>query len=224
MIATRLAPLMNDIVSNAQSSFIKKRSIHDNFMYVKNLAKRLHKSKIPSLLFKLDIRKAFDSVRWDYILELLKRHGFPPKFRNWITALFCTASSRILLNGVPGMPIFHGKGLRQGDPLSPLLFVLAIDPLQKILELATHHNLLHKIRGRGTIIRTSLYADDAAVFMHPKKEDIKNLSAILDYFGEATGLHTNFQKSSVIPIHCRGIDLDDVLRGIPVIRDSFPII
>jgi mannosylglycoprotein endo-beta-mannosidase len=194
-----------------------------NFMYVKNLAKRLHKSKIPSLLFKLDIRKAFDSVRWDYILELLKRHGFPPKFRNWITALFCTASSRILLNGVPGMPIFHGKGLRQGDPLSPLLFVLAIDPLQKILELATHHNLLHKIRGRGTIIRTSLYADDAAVFMHPKKEDIKNLSAILDYFGEATGLHTNFQKSSVIPIHCRGIDLDDVLGGLPVIRDSFPI-
>jgi hypothetical protein len=148
-------------------------------MYVKNLAKRLHKSKVPSLLFKLDIRKAFDSVRWDYILELLRRHGFPPKFRNWITALFCTASSRVLLNWVPGMPIFHGKGLRQGDPLSPLLFVLAIDPLQKMLELATSHNLLHKLKGRGTIFWASLYADDVAVFMLPLKEDIKNLSASL---------------------------------------------
>ncbi|KAK1669188.1 hypothetical protein QYE76_057347 [Lolium multiflorum] len=223
MISTRLAPIMNDIVSNAQSAFIKKRSIHDNFMYVKNLAKRLHRSKVPSLLFKFDIRKAFDSVRWDYILELLTRHGFPPKFRDWIAALFCTASSRILLNGVPGLPIYHGKGLRQGDPLSPLLFVLAIDPIQKILELATQHNLLHKIRGRGTVIRTSLYADDTAVFMLPLKEDIQNLSAILDYFGEATGLHTNFQKSSVIPIHCHDIDLDDVLGGLPVIRASFPI-
>jgi hypothetical protein len=137
--------------------------------------------------------------------------------------LFCTASSRVLLNGVPGEPIFHGKGLRQGDPLSPLLFVLAIDPLQKILELATSHNLLHKLRGRGTIFRASLYADDAAVFMLPFKEDIKNLSAILDSFGDATGLHTNFQKSSVIPINCHDVDLDDVLGGLSVIRASFPI-
>jgi hypothetical protein len=74
MVATRFAPLMCGLVSNAQSAFIKK-SIHDRFMYVRNLARRLHKSKIPSLLFKLDFRKAFDSMRWDYIFELLKRHG-----------------------------------------------------------------------------------------------------------------------------------------------------
>jgi hypothetical protein len=59
--------------------------------------------------------------------------------------------------------------------------------------------------------------------MLPLKEDIQNLSAILDHFGEATGLHTNFQKSSVIPIHCHEVDLDDVLGGLPVIRASFPI-
>ena len=60
---------MNELVSNAQSAFIKKRSIHDNFMYVRNLARKLHKSKTPTLLFKLDIRKAFDSVRWEFIIE-----------------------------------------------------------------------------------------------------------------------------------------------------------
>jgi hypothetical protein len=73
MIATRLAPLICDLVSNAQSAFIKKTSIHNNFMYVRNFARRLHRSKIPSLLFKLNIRKAFDSVIWDYIPDLLKR-------------------------------------------------------------------------------------------------------------------------------------------------------
>jgi exonuclease III len=200
VLALRLGPLMDELVSNAQSSFIKKRSIHDNFLYVKNLAKRLHKSKTPSLLFKLDIRKAFDSIRWEYILDLLRRRGFPAQFRNWITALLSTASSRVILNGIAGPPIIHGQGLRQGDPLSPLLFVLAIDPLAQILDVATTHGLLHKIRGRGNILRTSLYADDAAIFVAPIKEDIQNLANILHSFGEVTGLATNFLKSSVVPI------------------------
>jgi hypothetical protein len=215
MIAIHLAPLMNDIVPNAQSAFIKKRSIHGNFMYVRNLARRLHKNKIPSLLFKLDIRKAFNSIRWEYIVDILKRQGFPPKFRDWITAFLSNSSSRVLLNGVAGYPIKHGRGLRQGDPLSPLLFVIAIHLLKKILELATQNELLHKIRGRGTIVRTSLYADDAAVFVHPYKVDVQNLISIPTLFGEVTGLYM------VVPIRCHVIDLDDILGGLSVIRSSF---
>ena len=117
ILSIRLTLHMNNLVSNAQSAFIKSRSIHDNFMCVRNLARRLHKCRTLSLLFKLDIRKAFDSVRWEYILDLLRRRGFPPKFWDSIAALLCTLSSRILLNGVPGNPIKHGRGLRQGDPL-----------------------------------------------------------------------------------------------------------
>jgi hypothetical protein len=73
MLANRLGPLMNDLVSNAQRAFMKKRSIHDNFLYVKNLATRLHRNKIPALLFKLDIRKEFDSVSWEYVVDLLQK-------------------------------------------------------------------------------------------------------------------------------------------------------
>uniref|UniRef100_A0A453CPK7 Reverse transcriptase domain-containing protein n=1 Tax=Aegilops tauschii subsp. strangulata TaxID=200361 RepID=A0A453CPK7_AEGTS len=82
VLSLRLAPHMTKLVSNAQSAFIKTRSIHDNFMYVRNLAWRLHKSKTPSLLFKLDIRKAFDTVKWEYLLDLLQRRGCPSKFRD----------------------------------------------------------------------------------------------------------------------------------------------
>jgi hypothetical protein len=80
MMATRLASHMDKLVSNAQSAFIKKRSIHDNFHYVRSLVRKLHIARKASLLFKLDIKKAFDSVRWDYLMDLLQHLGFPPKF------------------------------------------------------------------------------------------------------------------------------------------------
>jgi hypothetical protein len=86
LLALHLSPYMNDLVSNAQSAFIKKRSNHDNFLYVKNLATRFHKANTPALLFKLDIQKAFDSISWEYILDLLHRRRFPPRFRDWLTS------------------------------------------------------------------------------------------------------------------------------------------
>ena len=189
-------------------------------MYVRNYARRLHKTKTPALLLKLDIKKAFDSVRWDYLLDLLQRRGFPPKFRNWLAALLYTASSRLLVNGIPSASIKHGRGLRQGDPL---FFDIAIDPLQSTLDRATEHGDLHRLKGRVSRLRTSLYADDAAIFLAPIKEDIMAISLILHDFGEVTGLVTNVSKSSVVPIRCATIDLDAILQGFPAARSHFPI-
>jgi mannosylglycoprotein endo-beta-mannosidase len=223
MMAARLGPHMNSLVSNAQSAFIKKRSIHDNFLYVNNLARKLHKTKTPTLLFKLDIKKAFDSVRWDYLMDVLQHLGFPSKFWDSISALLKTSTSRVLLNGVAGDPIKHGRGLRQGDPLSPFLFVLAIDPLHHILCKATNQGHLHKLRGRAPTVRTSLYADDAAFFVKPIKSDIIFLAKTLDHFGEVTGLVTNCAKGQVAPIRCDNIDLVDILQAFPATQVSFPM-
>lgn len=132
-------------MSNAQSAFIKRRSNHDNFMYVIILARKMHKSKTQPLLFKLDIGKVFNLVKWEYIIDLLQKRGFTAMFRNWITNLLSASSSRFVHNEVPGPPIKHGCGLHQGDPVSPLLFVVAIDPLQQLLNSATSKGLLHKI-------------------------------------------------------------------------------
>jgi hypothetical protein len=99
-----------------------------------------------------------------------------------------------------GSPIYHGQGLRQGGSLRPLLFVLAIYPLRAILAKATENGDLHRLRGRATSLRTFLYADDAVIFMAPRKDDMEMLSRILKDFGEVTGLVTNVQKSMVVPI------------------------
>lgn len=119
------------MVSQAQNAFIKRRCIHDNFLYVQRVIQLLHKKKQPALFIKLDISKAFDCVGWQYLLEVLAALGFSTKWRNQISSILGSSSSRILMNGRPSQNIKHAKGLMQGDPLLPLLFIIAIDPLQK---------------------------------------------------------------------------------------------
>jgi hypothetical protein len=117
-------------------AFIKKRCIHDNFMYVHEVIKGLHKKKILALFIKLDISKAFDTVRWPYLLQVMEYLGFGLRWRNWISSLWCTVSSSFLLNGELGRYILHCSGVRQEDPLSPMTFLLAMEPLHRLFKKA----------------------------------------------------------------------------------------
>jgi hypothetical protein len=93
-------------------------------MMVQHSIKSLHKRRVSSLFLKLDISKAFDSVSWAFLIEVLSHLGFGPISRNLISNLLASSSTQVLLNGSPGDLIRHRRGLRQGDPLSPMLFVL----------------------------------------------------------------------------------------------------
>jgi hypothetical protein len=109
--------------------------------------------------------------------------------------IWSTTTSRILLNGQPGHPIKHAKGLRQGDPLSPMLLILAIDPLQRLLDMATQHGLLTPIGANPVKLRTSLYDDDVMLLIRPIAQDLSNLQHLLNVFGQATRLCVNVHKS-----------------------------
>ena len=100
---------------------------------------------MPKLLLKLDISKAFDTVSWQFLLEVLQAWGFGSRWRDWISLLLTTASTRVLLNGQPGQPIYHRRGLRQGDPLSPMLFVLVMDTLNRLFVKAKTDGVLQPI-------------------------------------------------------------------------------
>jgi hypothetical protein len=92
---------------------------------------------MPMFFDKLDMAKVFDSVRWEYLLELLERIGFGQRWRNLLSIIWSTTTSHILLNGEPRQPIKHDRGLRQGNPLSTMLFIIAMNPLQQLLDKAT---------------------------------------------------------------------------------------
>lgn len=206
-----------------QSAFIKKRCIQDNFVYVRGLARHFHRTRTPACLLKLDISKAFDTVSWEYLLEMLRQRGFSTRWTDWLAALLHSSTSVVMLNGCPGPRIEHRRGLRQGDPLSPYLFILAMDALNRIFEIATEDGFLTPLKGRQVRQRLSLYADDAVIFTNPRREDIGCIMQLMETFSDATGLHINVSKSTVAQIRCAGIDMDHVLSEFAGERIVFPM-
>jgi hypothetical protein len=152
---------------------------------------------------------------------MLEHRGFRTRWKEWITLLLPTSHSAVLLNGTPGEQIQHARGLRQGDPLSPYLFILAIDA--SAMHLETQEGILSPLRGRLAKIRLSLYADDTVIFLNPDQKEVTSLLNILNHFGAVTGLRINWAKCSVASIRCSGINLDQILQSFAGQRVSFPI-
>jgi hypothetical protein len=164
----------------------------------------------------------FDSLRWDFLLEVLQRLGFGSRWRAWVTALISTTSSAVFVNGSKGEWFRHGRGLRQGDPLLPLLFVIAIDPLQSMFDRATQLGYLQPLQHRTVKLRVLLYADDAALFLNPNREEIQAAMLILAAFAQASGLVTNFSKCAIYPVACSSLQLEGPLDVIPCEVKAFP--
>ena len=139
-----------------------------------------------------------------------------------ISGLLASSSTQILLNGSPGERIVHQRGLRQGDPLSPMLFILVMDVLSHLITKASDEQLLQPLARTALQHRISLYADDVVIFLRPSASDIEFTLDILQLFGEASGLKTNVQKSSVLPIQCTEEDKLVLQEHLPCQISEFP--
>jgi hypothetical protein len=106
-LASRLGSVLDGLVKHNQTTFIRGRCIQDNFQSVRMACKAIHTRRASCVLLKIDIAKAFDSVSWTFLLEVLEHLGFGLRWRNWIAAILSTASTKILLNGRPGASAMH---------------------------------------------------------------------------------------------------------------------
>lgn len=116
--------------------------------------------------------------------------------------LVSTASTRVLLNGEPGKIIHNARGLRQGDPLSPLLFIILMEVLQRLFKRAVACGVLSPPPCPAIHHQCSLYADDIVLFISPQVQDLVTTKELLSFFGDCSGLRTNFAKSLIAPIAC----------------------
>lgn len=223
VLALRLAPRLSSMISTNQSAFIAGRCIHHNFLLVQQTTRLLHNLKTPRMLLKLDIARAFDSVSWPFLLQVLQHLDFGHRWRDWISILLSTASTRVMTNGHPGPPIDHACGLRQGDPISPMLFTIVIDVLNSLLLQAVDTGLLQRLTTRHVASSISLYADDVVIFCHPDSHDIATVHELLRLFGVASGLRTNFDKCSATPIQCSDDHIDTIRAEMQCPIKHFPI-
>ena len=149
-------------------------------------------------MVKIDLQKAFDSVEWVFVEQILKEFGFPWKFISWIMSCITTVSFRIAINGKPS-ELFEGrKGLRQGDPLSPLLFVLSIEYLSRCLsKLKELKEFKYHPKCARLNITHLCFADDLLLFARGDMDSLKALTGVLDKFAKVSGLKVNPQKCEI---------------------------
>src|SRR5687768_2857608 len=157
MMTTRLQQQIQRLIDPDQTGFIKGRSISKNFIYALELVQCCHRRKLPTLVLKLDFAKAFDSVNWASLAAVLEVRGFPPAWIKWIMDMLETTKLAVLVNGVPGPWFACERGLRQGDPLSPYLFLLVVDILQQMIKQDTR---IYHPAAMGQPCRVLQYADD----------------------------------------------------------------
>lgn len=158
--------------------------------------------KKPGVLCKLDIEKAYDHVNWNYLIKILNLIGFGKKWLNWVKFCISTVRLSVLINGNPAGFFQTHRGIRQGDPLSPFLFLITMEGLNNMIKTANSRGWLRGFdvarEGAESLEVTHLqYAYNNLIFCDAEEKQLKYLRVILVLFEGISGLHINWRKSDV---------------------------
>ena len=199
VIAERLKLVQPDTISENQLAFVKGRHILDAILIANEAVNFWKQKKIKGFVVKLDIEKAFDKINWTFIDFMLLKKGFPQNWGQWISACITSVQYSILINGRPRGKIKPTRGIRQGDPISPFIFVLTMDYLS-ILNQLEKDNLIKGVSfNKKHNLTHLLFADDILLFMEDDDEIIDNMRFALRLFELASGLNINLNKSTISP-------------------------
>ncbi|XP_026383534.1 uncharacterized protein LOC113279031 [Papaver somniferum] len=196
IINTRLSSLLPKLISHQQVAYIKGRSIQEQIMLASEMVNEMKKNKRGGNVgLKLDISQAYDSVSWDFLFKVLSKYGFSNSLCHWLKILFESARISVMVNGGTHGFFSVGMGLRQGDPLSPTLFVIMEDILSRSIHQRVAESLIQPMVIRKGIHPTHLFfAEDVFLFCNRAKKSITNLMKLLDEYQKGSGQLINKMK------------------------------
>ena len=199
IIANRLKPIFTECVSPNQAAFLKGRSLGENVLLATELIKDYNKSSChKSAMLKIDIRKAFDTVCWDFVIKVLEAQQFPPMFITWVKECISSPRFSVAINGeLAGF--FEGKkGLRQGDSISPYIFIMLMEVLSRLLDKAQSEGSfrLHPLCS-DPMLTHLLFADDLLVFSDGSRASTAGIKDVMCHFKNWSGLDTNETKTEI---------------------------
>lgn len=199
LLAGRLKALLPAVIGHSQSAFMPGHLFLENVLLATEIVHGYSRKNIePSAMLKVDLRKAFDSVRWDFILSTLTALNLPARFIGWIEQCISTASFSIVVNGHSRGFFKSTQGLRQGDPMSPYLFVLAMEVFSGLLKsrYASGYISYHP-RTSDLKISHLMFADDVMIFFDGGSSSLHGIYKTLEDFAGWSGLHMNREKTQL---------------------------
>lgn len=197
LLAGRIQKIIDYLISFNQSAFVPNRLIGDNIMLVQALCKDYHRHDgIPRCAFKLDIHKAFASLSWEFLFAAMEKMRFPNRFIQWIKKCISGCMLSVKINGVLEGYFQCKNGLRQGDPLSPYLFVLSMEIMTAFLNSKLQNDASFGYHWRTQQLKLShvIFADDIFVFCRGDQPSIKLLLDSISHFSNCSGLKLNTEK------------------------------
>ena len=206
--------MVGKVASKAQGAFVEGRQILYAMLIANEAIDLVLKNDESGILCKLDIEKAYDKVNWTFILIVMQKMGFGEKWIRWIKWCISIASFSVLVNGTPVGFFQSSRGLRQGSPLSPYLFVIAMEVFSAFLKRAVEGGFLSSCRVKsrseeGVLISHLLFDDDTLVFCKPTQDQLTYLNWLLMWFEAVSGLRINLDKNELIPVG-RVENMDDL--------------
>ena len=194
VIAERMKRLLPGLIHHNQSGYIPGRNISENIRSILDIMEYTKVKKIPGLLLFIDFEKAFDSLEWDFFEKCLERFNFGPDFRRWVPTFYTDVQSCVINNGLCSQYLHIKRGVRQGDPLSPYLFIIAVE----ILAIAIRNR--EDIKGitiGGLETKLLQFADDTTAVLSDL-DSTRALFGLLEIFEKASGLKLNVKKTEAM--------------------------
>ncbi|KAL6558442.1 hypothetical protein OROMI_018792 [Orobanche minor] len=198
ILSKRLSTILPSFINSAQSGFIKGRNITDNILTAHEVTHDISQS-MTNTIIKLDMEKAYDRINWNFIFQVMTRFDFSVAWVNFIKSCISNCWFSILVNGQSAGFFKSDRGIRQGDPLSPLIFAIAADYFSRSIDKMFDRNptMFYKIKKKVKITHLA-YADDILIFLNATKKNLHLLNNCLTHYENVSGQKVNNFKSNFI--------------------------